>query len=288
MATLEDKILGNKLENYCSSSEDEDDDEDQSDCDEPKPSKSQEPAPELPPANDWDGTSSNTGPKGVLKDWQRFKQLEAESRNEQEKERLELMKKLSLSCMSSNEEDEYKKQKEAQDELDELLNDDFLLHYQKQRMQEMLAQSGRLPRFGKLSSLSSSGEFLEAIDCENKSVVVIVHIFEDRIPACSVMNGCLISLSQEYPTVKFCKLVSSLAGMSRQFKIRGVPALLVYKGGQMIANFVRITDELGHDFYANDVENLLLEHGILPDKSFIPAIVKHQNVAEDDSDVSLD
>lgn len=32
MATLEDKILGNKLENYCSSSEDEQEKDDEDEC----------------------------------------------------------------------------------------------------------------------------------------------------------------------------------------------------------------------------------------------------------------
>ena len=32
------------------------------------------------PTRDWDGSSANTGPKGVIKDWQRYKQLETEKR----------------------------------------------------------------------------------------------------------------------------------------------------------------------------------------------------------------
>jgi hypothetical protein len=39
----------------------------------------------------------------------------------------------------------------------------------------------------------------------------------------------------------------------------GVPALLVYKSGELIGNFVRVSNELGHDFFANDVEGYLLE-----------------------------
>ena len=41
-----------------------------------------------------------TGPKGVITDWRRFKQLETEKRLENERERLQLAKKLTLTCRS--------------------------------------------------------------------------------------------------------------------------------------------------------------------------------------------
>lgn len=41
-----------------------------------------------------------TGPKGVIADWQRYKQLEAEKRLEQDQELLALQKKLSITCRS--------------------------------------------------------------------------------------------------------------------------------------------------------------------------------------------
>ncbi|XP_077290650.1 phosducin-like protein 1 [Arctopsyche grandis] len=287
MATLEDRILGEKTHYYCSSSEDEDDDDKSG-----SEGRSKAPAAPAPPPeqsiNEWGGSATNTGPKGVLHDWQRFKQLEAESRADQELERLDLVKKLTLTCMTSQEEDQYKKQKELDDELDELLNDEILLNFQKQRMREMLAQAGRLPRFGKVIQLKSSDAFLDAIDKENKSVTVIIHLYEYVVEACQVMNGCLVALSQDYPCVKFCRMSSSLAGVSKKFKASGVPALLIYKAGQMIGNFVRITDVLGDDFFATDVESYLIEHGLLPDKSFVPEIVLSPQNKDEDSDVSLD
>ena len=43
---------------------------------------------------------SQTGPKGVIRDWQRFKQLEAERRQQQDQERLALAKKLAVTTRS--------------------------------------------------------------------------------------------------------------------------------------------------------------------------------------------
>lgn len=41
-----------------------------------------------------------TGPKGVIKDWREYKRLEVEKREEQERIRNQLAKKLTLTCRS--------------------------------------------------------------------------------------------------------------------------------------------------------------------------------------------
>lgn len=287
MATLEDKILGEKLHCYCSSSEDEEDEKSASGDEGPNDGASPQTSaqPSLPPPEPWSGSSTNTGPKGVIKDWQRFKQLETEKRAEQEREKLNLFKKLSITCQSALDEEKDKaKAEELDPDLKELLEDSFLMQYQEKRMKEMLDQYKCLPSFGKLINLKDSGEFLHAIDDENKAVTVIVHIYENNIPGCEAMNGCLTCLSEEFPNVKFCRIFSSVAGMSKRFKAGGVPALLVYKGGQLIGNFVRITDDLGTDFFAEEVESFLTEHGVLPDKSCVPKIIKQSSNNDDDDD----
>jgi predicted RecB family endonuclease len=280
MATLEDKLLGNKAHNYCSSSEDEDGPDASGVKFTPADPKDQA----ISGGTNWTGSSANTGPKGVIKDWQRFKQLETEKRNEQERERVELMKKLSLSARTTAEDDKAKEQDEFDAELAELMNDDFLLQYQKQRMTEMLAMAGRLPRFGNVVALSSGDDFLNAVDKEHKGITVIIHIYEDRNSNCAMMNECLKTLATEYVMVKFCKIKSSVAGMSKKFKTTGLPALLIYKNGQVIGNFVRMADELGNQFYASDVESFLIEHSLLPDKTCVPTITSQQGNDEDDDE----
>ncbi|CAK9802197.1 Phosducin-like protein [Anthophora quadrimaculata] len=273
MSTLEDKILGEKLHYYCSSSsEDEENDSAESDKETENEKYSQIITDSIEPSfSEWDGTSSNTGPKGVIKDWQRYKQLQAEKKEEQEKERLELINKLSLTCRSSLDE-EKEKIMQTDPELAELLVDEFLLEYQRQRMKEMLARTEKL-RFGSVINLETADQFLEAIDNEDKCVTIVVHIYEYNVPGCEAMNGSLIFVAEDYPFVKFCKILGSVAGLSKHFKKEGVPALLVYKAGQVIGNFVHVTDYLGVDFYASDVEAFLIEHGMLTDKNCIPAII---------------
>ncbi|XP_075978520.1 phosducin-like protein 1 [Anticarsia gemmatalis] len=268
MATLEDKILGEKLHNYCSSSEDEggSDDERSGDEEGNAPKSQVSASAEPPPINNWTGQASNTGPKGVLEDWRRFKQLEAENRAELAKERIALAKKLTLTVKPEREAAQDKQIEELEDELSELMDEEFLLQYQKQRMQELMTQLQKVPKFGTLTTLNTQEEFLNAIDKEDSKVTVIIHIYNSSTRACETMDGCLNLLASDYPTIKFCRIAADMAGLSRHFRVDGVPALLVYKGGQIIGNFVQLATELGNDFYATDVERFLIEYGMLPEK----------------------
>jgi hypothetical protein len=65
MSTLEDKILGEKLQYYCSSSEDEKDSGDEGGDEDQAKAIAPEPVPDLTQdMTHWQGNSANTGPKG--------------------------------------------------------------------------------------------------------------------------------------------------------------------------------------------------------------------------------
>ncbi|XP_049282034.1 phosducin-like protein [Anopheles funestus] len=293
MATLDDKLLGEKLENYCSSSEDEgaEDEGDSSEASgtgksagkQGSSSKSgfrrvtdTEPATLTHNKTHWTGTTGNTGPKGVIQDWQRFKQLEAERREQDEAEKLRLLKKLSITARTKEEDNAAAAMSELDAEFQELMDEDFLLEYQRKRMSEMLALMDKKGCYGKLIHLKDGGEFLQAVDKEDKNTTVVIHIYREKYGPCVKMNEALTTLAKDYTNVKFCKFVSSDAGLSNMFKTSGVPALLIYKGGQMIGNFVKLVDDLSDEFDFSDVESFLVENGIINDKSCKPTIVEQK------------
>ena len=47
--------------------------------------------------------------------------------------------------------------------------------------------------------------------------------------------------------------------MSDDFIQKGLPAILVYKGGVLLGNLLRVTDTLRDDFTAEDMESFLQE-----------------------------
>ncbi|XP_074644738.1 phosducin-like protein [Tubulanus polymorphus] len=285
---LDDKLLGEKMDYYCSSSEDEgerDDDEEDAGSDTEKAAAMKRqsaptfiPEPEL---KDYNGHCTNTGPKGVINDWRRFKQLETEKKQENDLERLQLAKKLSITCRSHlDDEKEKEKDEEFMQMLGEL-EDEFIKQYRQKRIEEMRKMVESRPVFGKVYPLTKAG-FITAIDKEKPQVTIIIHVYEDSVAGCEAMEGCLKCLATEYREVKFCKIKASQVRLSRKFSTVGVPALLIYKGGELIGNFVRVSDDLGDDFFATDVQSYLIEHGILQDKSLVAGLMGPKITQEDD------
>ena len=293
--SLDDKLLGEKTDYYCSSSEDEGNDSGDSDNENQGRETVKEPTfiPE-PKISEYTGTATNTGPKGVINDWREYKRLENERRESQEQERKALLNKLSMTCRSHlDDEKEKQKDEEFMQGLEDF-EDEFLKAYRQKRIEEMRKALENVPKFGSLISLEKK-DFIEAIDKEKPEVKIIVHLYEDKVEACQSMNGCISCLAKEYPTVKFCKIKASDAMMSKRFTVNGVPALLVYKNGELLGNFIRLSDEFGDDFYATDVESFLQEHGIIPEKDIFA--VKDNITGEirgplpqddDDSDFDVD
>jgi len=257
MATLDDKLLGEKLQYYVSESESEDENE------------------IAVVKNDlsidsnnthWSGTSVNTGPKGVVEDWQKFKQMQVELRGENEKQKLELAKKLSMTVGTYKDDLKREEEDELEREMAELMNDDILLQFQKKRMLEMLTTSGELKEFGKVFEINSPTEFLDCIEKENRHTIIIIHVYDKYIVSCKEINKCLDVLAPEHKMTKFCKILCSTTGMSYNFRENGLPAILVYKSGILIGNFVQITKEMGDDIFPSDLENYLIEKDILTEK----------------------
>ncbi|BFZ08823.1 hypothetical protein BsWGS_11862 [Bradybaena similaris] len=276
---FDDQLLGEKVHYYCSSSEDEADDGEDSDggCDNEGSSghkavrEGSSTSPTEMMADGYGGGVTNTGPKGVIKDWREYKRLQTEKRAEQERDRVQLAKKLTLTCRSHlNDEQEKNEDEKFLAELEEL-EDEFLKEYRLKRLEEMRKALAEVPKFGKLIPLTSNN-FIEEVDGENPSVTIIVHIYDPSVAACEAMNGSLICLASEYPTVKFCKISATESRMSFKFAEEGVPALLVYKNKELIGNFIRLRDEFGDDFFAGDIESFLQEHGFLPSQDSIRVI----------------
>lgn len=47
-----------------------------------------------------------------------------------------------------------------------------------------------------------------------------------------------------------------------------LPTLLVYKAGELLGNFLAVTQYFKEEFFATDVEVFLNEYGLLPEKEF--------------------
>ncbi|KAE8611405.1 hypothetical protein XENTR_v10012436 [Xenopus tropicalis] len=221
---------------------------------------------------DFEGSATNTGPKGVIHDWRKFKLIS------EDQESIPPNKKEILRQMSSPYKPPIKDEKDTKEKLSrkmsmqeyELINDKedehCLKKYRKQCMHDMHQRLSFGPKYGYLVELKSGDEFLEAIEKESKTTTVIVHIFADDIKGCEALNNCLTCLALEYPTVKFCKIKAADTGAGERFSSEVLPTLLVYKAGELISNFISVTENLNDEFFAVDVESFLNEYGLLPER----------------------
>lgn len=271
--SMDDKILGEKVNYYCSSSEDDSASGDEGTNDASGSSGSSIKGPTFIPESRLDGRATQTGPKGVIEDWRRYKQLETEKRERDLLERDELCKKLAMTCKSFREEEKDKAENDEFDLSDD--DDDFMEWYKRKRiveMQEKVAKKWSKIAFGEVIELNREN-FVDAIEKEEKFVTVMIHIYDDDTPACAAVHGCMRILAAKYKTIKFCRINTSEARLSSNFLENGLPTIIVYKENLVIGNFVRISDTLGNDFYANDLEKFLVEYGMLPLNHEIPDAV---------------
>ncbi|KAH8869895.1 Phosducin-like protein [Schistosoma japonicum] len=216
--SFDDKVLGEKVHNYCSSSEDE---HSAGSGDENEPVTNTLEC--LKPPNLSHPGYPQTGPKGVVADYKHFKKLQSERDAEEEQKIIEYAKQHSLSCRPYSEDVKAcEKTIHTSESSNDDSDDEFLTQYRQNRINELRKAMDYLPTFNKIYDLVAD-TFIEEVDNTNS-------IYSSH---------------------------------------HGVPAIVVYKNGELIGNLLSITKDLGDEFYPNDLDNYLVEHGFLPDKTLV-------------------
>jgi len=156
---------------------------------------------------------------------------------------------------------ELNKALDEHNELDELLEDDdeFMIQYRQKRLMELKRIAGRT-RFGQLFQIGVD-QYVDAIDNEDSRTAVIMHLFQPHNEQCKLLNQYLMILAEKYRLAKFLCIVSTEADPN--FDEIALPTLLCYRNKELVANLVRITDELPTTdngmFDIDDLEKLLLK-----------------------------
>ncbi|XP_041660219.1 phosducin a [Cheilinus undulatus] len=204
--------------------------------------------------------TNHTGPKGVITDWRRFK-LDSVTQSSPQSKR-ELLRQMS----STREDDKNRKMSVQEYELIQEDDECVLKHYRKQRMHDMHEQLSFGPKFEAVHELDSGEAFLEVIEKEHRLTLVMVHVYQHGVKGCEQLNSCLDCLASEYSSIKFCRIDAVATGAAERFSSEVLPALLVYKSGDLLANFLAITKHFSDEFFATDVEAFLAEYGLIPEK----------------------
>ncbi|XP_001516854.1 phosducin [Ornithorhynchus anatinus] len=234
---------------------------------------------------DFEGQATHTGPKGVINDWRKFK-LESED-SDSVPSKKEILRQLSSPHRRDNKDSRERIRRKMSVQEYELIHQEkederCLRKYRRQCMHNMHQKLSFGPKYGFLCELETGEQFLEAIEKEQKSTTVIVHIYENDVEGCEALNSGLACLATEYPTLRFCKIRASNTGAGDRFSAGVLPTLLVYKAGELLGNFINVTERLGEEFFAGDVESLLCEYGLLPERKI--QTVQNANIEEEDTE----
>ncbi|EEB05544.1 phosducin family protein [Schizosaccharomyces japonicus yFS275] len=152
--------------------------------------------------------------------------------------------------------------KKTLDELDELEDeedDEFLQMYRQKRMQEW-QQTARAAKFGRVYPISKP-DYTKEVTEASKEVFVVVHMFQDYIPACKLLNAILDKLAATYPKVKFVKIPGQHA--VENYPDAMMPTLLVYGHGDLQRQLLTLMTVGGMSAKPIDIARFLVSTGAL-------------------------
>lgn len=255
MATMEDRLLGEKLHYYCSSDESDIEEEDEGnkeenefDVDKSRQAKLNEISEKEAYMNG--PRQHNTGIKGVKEDARAYQLYILQK----EQEKLDdLAKTAARFCLNER--------PKSDDEFDLEEDDEFMAAYRSKRMTEMKEKA--IPTFGRIIELSDK-DYCDVIDGAHPSIDVVVYVYEDHLAACRRYKDCLSRLAEEFPKCMICHIRASKAHMSANFIQKGLPCFIKYRGGDVKKTWVNIRDFIGDDAEYDVLVEGMQDNGVLP------------------------
>lgn len=145
-------------------------------------------------------------------------------------------------------------QEDALDEEDEKMFRDYL----DKRKTEISSYKAK-PKFGDIVEISRD-EYVREVTNAPKGVYVVLHLYQDFIDSCQLINRFFGEISKEHPNVKFLKILSTKA--IENYPDRNVPTVLIYKDGQLLTNLAMLDKKI--KIMKKSLENLLINFQVLP------------------------
>lgn len=143
----------------------------------------------------------------------------------------------------------------AEDEEDERV----LLQYRQRRIAEMKAAASAA-KFGEVREISGQ-DYVQEVNKAGDGVWVVLHLYKQGIPLCSLINQHLTKLSIKFKAVKFLKSISSTC--IADYPDKNLPTIFVYCGGEMKGQVVGPVMFGGMNLTCDELEWMLSRQGAL-------------------------
>jgi len=129
----------------------------------------------------------------------------------------------------------------AEDDPDFNDEDPFMKEWREKRMMEV-AQEAAKPKFGSVYEINKP-EWEDHVTKAPAESNVVIHLYQEYVIECKVLNEILNELAAKHKNVKFIKCVATKA--VENFQDRDLPALIFYKGGELQGQLVPCGTILG-------------------------------------------
>ncbi|XP_027001261.1 phosducin-like protein 3 [Tachysurus fulvidraco] len=148
---------------------------------------------------------------------------------------------------------------ELQDNEDEFSEEDEVAieMYRQKRLAEWKAKQLQNV-FGEVKEISGQ-DYVQEVNKAGDKIWVVLHLYKQGIPLCTLINQHLASLAQKFPDTKFLKSISTTC--IANYPDRNLPTIFVYHEGEMKAQFIGPLVFGGMNLKCDELEWRLAESG---------------------------
>ncbi|ERE92717.1 phosducin-like protein 3 [Cricetulus griseus] len=131
--------------------------------------------------------------------------------------------------------------------------------YRQQRLAEWKATQLK-NKFGDVLEISGK-DYVQEVTKAGEGLWVILHLYKQGIPLCSLINQHLSGLARKFPDVKFVKAISTTC--IPNYPDRNLPTVFVYLDGDIKAQFIGPLVFSGMNLTRDELEWKLSESGAI-------------------------
>ncbi|CAL8371197.1 unnamed protein product [Arctogadus glacialis] len=114
--------------------------------------------------------------------------------------------------------------------------------------------------FGSLEEISGQ-DYVKEVNQAGEGIWVVLHLYKQGIPLCTLINQHLAELARKFPQAKFLKSIST--NCIPNYPDRNLPTVFVYHEGEMKAQFIGPLVFGGMNLKADELEWRLAESGAI-------------------------
>nr|XP_026694914.1 phosducin-like protein 3 [Ciona intestinalis] len=106
--------------------------------------------------------------------------------------------------------------------------------YRQKRLAELKALQMK-SKFGDVREISAQ-DYVQEVNKAGEDIWVVLHLYKQGIPLCSLINQHITRLAAKFPEVKFLKSISTTC--IPNFPDKNLPTLFIYKNGDLVHQWI--------------------------------------------------